>query len=154
MKGSYSREEKKESKSERYINLLHLLAVVSSLLAQPSPWHVRQAASLGQQRMWPRTVSLPGCQMAIARFLDRMSLALRGLKDWLRCATPHTLHPGTIQGKEGIKFCHLATLRSVPLSLSSSPLGPLKNGRFVEYRGLCATNGGGTDPEEKKERER
>ena len=26
---------------------------------------------------------------------------------------PHTLHPGAIQGKEGIKFCHLATLVSV-----------------------------------------
>ena len=24
---------------------------------------------------------------------------------------PHALHPGTIQEKEGIKFCHLATLR-------------------------------------------
>ena len=23
---------------------------------------------------------------------------------------PHALHPGTIQGKEGIKYCHLATL--------------------------------------------
>ena len=23
---------------------------------------------------------------------------------------PHALHPGAIQGKEGIKFCHLATL--------------------------------------------
>ena len=23
---------------------------------------------------------------------------------------PHTLHPGAIQGKEGIKFCHLAIL--------------------------------------------
>ena len=28
-----------------------------------------------------------------------------------------TLHPGTIQGKEGIKFCHLATLRSSPARL-------------------------------------
>ena len=27
----------------------------------------------------------------------------------LDCA-PHALHPGTIQGKEGIKFCHLATI--------------------------------------------
>ena len=25
---------------------------------------------------------------------------------------PHALHPGAIQGKEGIKFCHLATLNS------------------------------------------
>ena len=24
---------------------------------------------------------------------------------------PQALHPGAIQGKEGIKFCHLATLR-------------------------------------------
>ena len=24
---------------------------------------------------------------------------------------PHALHPGAIQGKEGIIFCHLATLR-------------------------------------------
>ena len=23
---------------------------------------------------------------------------------------PHALHPGAIQGKEGIKFCHLVTL--------------------------------------------
>ena len=29
----------------------------------------------------------------------------------LDCA-PHALHPGAIQGKEGIKFCHLAKLRS------------------------------------------
>ena len=46
-----------------------------------------------------------------------------GLKDYgsatLRCkigslpflgSRPHALHPGAIQGKEGIKFCHLATL--------------------------------------------
>ena len=26
---------------------------------------------------------------------------------------PHALHPGAIQGKEGIKFCHLATLMQV-----------------------------------------
>ena len=25
---------------------------------------------------------------------------------------PHALHPGAIQGKEGIKFCHLATLNA------------------------------------------
>ena len=41
--------------------------------------------------------------MAISRFLDLMRLALGPLG-------PHTIHPGTIQGKEGIKFCHLATL--------------------------------------------
>ena len=60
--------------------------------------------------------------MAIARFLDCMCLALRASGLWLRCATlqnlipsfpwiaPPTLHPVAIQGKEGIKFCHLATL--------------------------------------------
>ena len=53
--------------------------------------------------------------MAIARFLDRMCLALRASGLWLRYATlqnlipsfpwivPPALHPGTIQGKEGIK---------------------------------------------------
>ena len=30
---------------------------------------------------------------------------------------PHALHPGAIQGKEGIKFCHLATLFRIVLSL-------------------------------------
>ena len=62
-----------------------------------------------------------GCQMAIARFLDRMCLALRASGLWLRYAAlqnlipsfpwiaPHALHPGAIRGKEGIKFCHLAT---------------------------------------------
>ena len=29
----------------------------------------------------------------------------------LDCA-PHALHPSAIQGKEGIKFCHLATMHS------------------------------------------
>ena len=63
-----------------------------------------------------------GCQMAIARFLDPMRLAIRASGLWLRYATlqnlipsfpwiaPPALHPGAIQGKEGIKFCHLATL--------------------------------------------
>ena len=27
---------------------------------------------------------------------------------------PHSLHPGAIQGKEGIKFCHLATFGTNP----------------------------------------
>ena len=52
-----------------------------------------------------------------------MCLALRASGLRLRYATlqnlipsfpwivPHTLHPGTIQGKEGIKFCHLTTLQ-------------------------------------------
>ena len=65
--------------------------------------------------------------MAIARFLDRMRLTLQASGLWLCYATlqnlipsfpwiappvPHTLHPGAIQGKEGITFCHLATLTS------------------------------------------
>ena len=51
-----------------------------------------------------------------------MCLALLASGLWLRYTTlqnlipsfpyiaPHALHPGAIQGKEGIKFCHLATL--------------------------------------------
>ena len=31
---------------------------------------------------------------------------------------PHALHPGAIQGKEGIKFCHLATLDLDPVLLA------------------------------------
>ena len=58
-----------------------------------------------------------GCQMAIARFLDRICFALRASGLWLRYAAlqymfpsfpwiaPHASHTGTIQGKEGIKFC-------------------------------------------------
>ena len=67
-----------------------------------------------------------GCQMAKAGLLDRMCLALRAGRTMapLCCAAkfdpflslhelrPHTLHPGAIQGKEGIKFCHLATMRT------------------------------------------
>ena len=57
-------------------------------------------------------------EMAIARFLDRMCLALRASGLWLRYAAlqnliglhPHALHPGAIQGEEGIKFCHLAII--------------------------------------------
>ena len=38
---------------------------------------------------------------------------------------PHALHPGTIQGKEGIKFCHLATLgRLLPTSSLSQKVSP------------------------------
>ena len=64
-----------------------------------------------------------GCQMAIARFLDRMCMVPSGF--WtvaplrytakldpflsLDC-TSQALHPGAIQGNEGIKFCYLATL--------------------------------------------
>ena len=63
-----------------------------------------------------------GCQIAIARFLGRMCLAFQASGLWLRYATlqivipsfpwiaPLVLHPVAIQGEEGIKFCHLATL--------------------------------------------
>ena len=53
-----------------------------------------------------------GCQMALAGFLDRVCLALWASGLWLRYAALQnlTLHPGAIQGKEGIKFCYLATL--------------------------------------------
>ena len=30
---------------------------------------------------------------------------------------PHALHPGAIQGKEGIKFCHLATMFRAPMTI-------------------------------------
>ena len=64
--------------------------------------------------------------------LDSMCLALRASGLWLRYTTlqnvipsfpwiaPHALHPGAIQGKEGIKFCHLATLP--PSSLTPCPV--------------------------------
>ena len=65
-----------------------------------------------------------GCQMAVARFLECMCLALRASGVWLRYAAlqnlipsfpwiapPPALHPGAIHGEEGIKFCHLATMR-------------------------------------------
>ena len=63
-----------------------------------------------------------GCQMAIAKCLYFKHLFLRAWRTMapLRCAEnltpsfpwigPHALHPGAIKGKEGIKFCHLATL--------------------------------------------
>ena len=53
-----------------------------------------------------------------------MCLALRASGLWLRYTAlqnlipsfpwiaPHALHPGAIQGMEGIKFCHLATLQA------------------------------------------
>ena len=34
---------------------------------------------------------------------------------------PHALHPGAIQGKEGIKFCHLATLARKSKNNSRAP---------------------------------
>ena len=80
-----------------------------------------------------------GCQVAIAKILDwmRLSFGLDGL--WLRYAKLQnlissftwiapSLHPGAIQGKDGNKFCHLATLlhspsdESVPFPLRISVL--------------------------------
>ena len=64
-----------------------------------------------------------GCQMAIARFkiscvwpfgLEELWLcyaALQNLVPSFPWIAPHALHPGAIQGKEGIKFCYLATMR-------------------------------------------
>ena len=83
-----------------------------------------------------------GCQMAIARFFGRryLALGLEGL--WLRYATlqnlipsfpwiaPHALHPGAIQGKEGTKFCHLATLLGLPLSTSHGNRGTWRMVKF------------------------
>ena len=65
---------------------------------------------------------LHGCQMAIAKFLYRRRLALWAWRTmaplgWATKFDPFLsldcvpdLHPGTTQGKEGIKSCHLATL--------------------------------------------
>ena len=83
------------------------------------------------------THSLPnsttqGCQMAVDRFFKVVCVWPFGLEGlWLRfvalqnlipsfpwIATP-PVHPGAIQGKEGIKFCHLATL--LPHSISKFP---------------------------------
>ena len=56
--------------------------------------------------------------MAIARFLDRMCFAL---------------HPGAIQGKEGIKFCHLATL----FEIISSHFLPFSVSEHDGEHGVC-----------------
>ena len=37
---------------------------------------------------------------------------------------PHTLHPNAIQGKEGIKFCHLATLLNTGRAVRGVKLKP------------------------------
>ena len=46
---------------------------------------------------------------------------------------PHALHPGAIQGKEGIKFCHLATL------ISGSPVSGGPNDDHGGPAGLVST---------------
>ena len=99
----------------------------------------------GERRKWRRHRGLPRRGLrrrpletrAQARLADGYSQIFRivcvwpfGLLDYgsatLRCKIrslpflglrPHALHPGAIQGKEGIKFCHLATL----LKLSKFP---------------------------------
>ena len=58
---------------------------------------------------------------------------------------PHSLLPGTIQGKEGIKFCHLATLFlsvSLNLTMEISPMhlqgeivGPVVSVRDDDFTG-------------------
>ena len=45
---------------------------------------------------------------------------------------PHALHPGAIQGKEGIKFCHLATLAPIKeLNAVRKRISELKGGRLA-----------------------
>ena len=53
---------------------------------------------------------------------------------------PHSLHPGAIQGKEGIKFCHLATLLWIPLvSIFCSHFLPPPFSQILPF--LVKTNG-------------
>ena len=40
----------------------------------------------------------------------------------LRYAAPPSLQPDAIQGKEGIKLCHLATLLTIPRQGAESPV--------------------------------
>ena len=94
---------------------------LSAFWCPPSP-RVQTSYKEDTNKPQPHHCATHGCQMAIARFFDRMCLALQASGLWLRYATqrnlipsfpwiaPHALHPGAIQGKEGIKFCHLATL--------------------------------------------
>ena len=72
-----------------------------------------------------------GCQMAIAKFLDCRCLALPALRTWIPWITPPALHPDAIQGKEGIKFCHLATLGSSPPTTFHRAFPPFGLFRFV-----------------------
>ena len=52
---------------------------------------------------------------------------------------PHTLHPGAIQGKEGIKFCHLATLVKVAGFTSFGILGVCSNFACQSYNRYNST---------------
>ena len=81
-----------------------LLMMIGDLLLMTCFWCGRLLAMVDQRVMrmmiydiigsWNQTV-LPDSKI--------WSLPFLGLR-------PHTLHPGTIKGKEGIKFCYLATL--------------------------------------------
>ena len=77
--------------------------------------------SLGKSDM--TSLSLSWLPDGYSQILRSYVFGPSGLKDYgsatLRCKIwslpflglrPHPLHPGAIQGKEGIKFCHLATL--------------------------------------------
>ena len=99
--------------------------------------------------------------MAKDKFLDRMRLAhCIGLLDYgyatlrLDCArvegvgaqSPHALHPGAIQGKEGVKFCYLETLLS-EASVTHLPLPAI----VVEAQNVCALlRAAGDAPDEKE----
>ena len=63
---------------------------------------------------------------------------------------PHALHPGAIQGKEGIKFCHLATLVE-----SERTVNHRTNGSFDGITGLRSRQDGTdvTDDDRADERE-
>ena len=41
--------------------------------------------------------------------MQQSRVSVEAAEEWSE-GCPHALHPGAIQGKEGIKFCHLATL--------------------------------------------
>ena len=84
-----------------------------------------------------------GCQMAIAKFLDCMCVALRASGLWLRYAALQNFTPGAIQGKEGIQFCHLATMLLGKLKLmavtvdrrstfSTDSRAPLQTGSLLD----------------------
>ena len=57
----------------------------------------------------------------------------------LDCA-PHTLHPGAIQGKERITFCHLATLATGASSYNYYPAEPqLQQPRYADFSSMVTS---------------
>ena len=67
---------------------------------------------------------IPLCQMAVAKFLDLRCLALRAFRTVTRLRSTAKFDPflsldcaPALQGKEGIKFCHLSTL--TPLTITN-----------------------------------